>query len=91
MTCNNVTFEKCYNIGELINGTHVGGIVAENTYGSINIYNSYCLTNATYGGTLVSSNELKTYGTDEYLGNAYVNDDGRNDGYPILKWEKENR
>lgn len=85
--------------------TYIGGICGSNgnsSYSKGSIINSYCLDNTTYSSYYYSSGfkketsgiktdtELKGYAT--VLGNAWQDDDSNiNDGYPILKWQVENK
>lgn len=92
-----VVIKNCYNTGSLTASEYSGsmfsgGILGLHEGGSVTISNSYYTKghNNVWGNEVqVSAATLQGYAST--LGDAYTNDDGRNNGYPILKWEKEVR
>ncbi len=98
--------KNSYNIGHVnANGiTHniIGGIIGRNGWSSsvpgVSVINSYCTTETAYSylgyinstENIVEKESIKNYA--QTLGQAYVNDDNNiNNGYPILKWQLENK
>ena len=93
---NGASTANCYNIGSVTGKTNVGAVVGQEQGGAAACQNSYYLVgSASFGiGSLsnadgvMSEEAMKAQELADKLGDAFMSDnDGINDGYPVLVWE----
>lgn len=91
------SISNCYNKGNVIANQYVGGVIGYNKATSLNVENCAYLTGTADKGIGTSSDTTAEITSNDTLpdvltvingDNAFMADDGRNGGYPILAWQK---
>lgn len=99
---NEITVENCYNVGTIFAPRDSYAMaIGTNNGGGIYVDNCYWLTGSAPGGgyygktsgtvTELTEEQMKAASFVSKLGSGYaVDTEGKNGGYPILKWQAEN-